>query len=326
MSFKNNLHYVTFGAIDIKINNLVKKVLKIDRYAGIAYFKNEELYGTTVLAFKKGVKRPSKKFLNSFVLVAWQALRRVYAEENSRKDLLKSQENEKLKTAFLQIISHEIRTPLIGIKGFDNLLKDKYLDNNTIREYSELIFQSADKLFHTIENIMLLSKIVTKQIEINNKTLCLNSTLHDLLNKYEVTALKQNLNLELNSLLSDEESIIMTDEIKLNQILTNLIENALKFTNDGEINIKCELIKNNIHFYIKDTGIGIPSKNEISIFDKFFQIDHSLDRAYEGSGIGLAICKGLVKLLGGKIKCKSEFGIGSTFYFTIPYNPVTIED
>ena len=95
VSFKNNLHYVTFGAIDIKINNLVKKVLKIDRYAGIAYFKNEELYGTTVLAFKKGVKRPSKKFLNSFVLVAWQALRRVYAEENSRKDLLKSQENEK---------------------------------------------------------------------------------------------------------------------------------------------------------------------------------------------------------------------------------------
>ena len=132
-------------------------------------------------------------------------------------------------------------------------------------------------------------------------------------------ALSKNIVLSYNYLNNDDDSQIQSDEGKINQIMTNLINNAIKFTKSGIVDFGYKVINNEIEFYVKDSGIGIPEEMHRKVFERFIQGDLSISRGYEGSGLGLAICKGLVDILGGNIWVKSEVNIGSTFSFTIPY-------
>jgi PAS domain S-box-containing protein len=243
------------------------------------------------------------------------------AEEELQIAKAKAEESDRLKTAFRQNMSHEIRTPLNGILGFSNLLRRNNLGAKVIKEYTEIISQSGQRLMEIVNNVLDIAKIETGQMEIRDNTFSLNSMIDDLYSFFSQCATDKNIKLNYKTPLDNSDIQIVTDEAKLNQILTNLINNAIKFTQNGSIDFGYEIANNEIQFYVKDTGIGIASEFQNKIFERFVQANLNITRGFEGAGLGLAICKGLVEKLGGKIWVESEINKGSTFFFTIPYKP-----
>jgi hypothetical protein len=242
-------------------------------------------------------------------------------EEELKIAKAKAEESDRLKTAFLQNMSHEIRTPLNGILGFSNLLRRNNLGAKEIKEYTNVISQSGQRLLEIVNNVLDIAKIETGQMEIRDNTFSLNSTIQNLYSFFSLLAESKNIQLNYKTALDNTKSQIVTDETKLNQILTNLINNAIKFTQNGSIDFGYEIANNEIQFYVKDTGIGIAPEFQDKIFERFVQVDLNITRGFEGAGLGLSICKGLVEKLGGKIWVESEVNKGSTFFFTIPYKP-----
>ncbi|MGA2296447.1 MAG: ATP-binding protein, partial [FCB group bacterium] len=232
----------------------------------------------------------------------------------------KAEESDKLKTAFLQNMSHEIRTPLNGIIGFSGLLNAENISKDDIREFTAIISQSGKRLIEIVNNVLDISKIQTGQVNLEQKPILINSIFSDLFTFFSSFADTKNIKLNYHN-LDDKFRTIYSDEAKLHQILTNLINNAIKFTKSGSIDFGYEIKDNVIQLYVKDTGIGIQADMYERIFDRFTQAESTLSRNYEGAGLGLAICKGLVELLGGKIWVESEINKGTTFFFTLPYTP-----
>ena len=235
----------------------------------------------------------------------------IIAKENA-------EESDKLKTAFLQNMSHEIRTPLNGIIGFSSLLNEDDISKEEIKEFTAIISQSGKRLIEIVNNVLDISKIQTGQIEIKQKKILVNTIFSDLFTFFSPIANAKNIILNYNN-HNDKFRTIFTDETKLHQILTNLINNAIKFTKSGDIDFGYEIKENLIQLYVKDTGIGLPKESVERIFDRFIQVEQTMTKNYEGAGLGLAISKGLVELLGGKIWVESEIGKGTTFFFTLPY-------
>jgi signal transduction histidine kinase/DNA-binding response OmpR family regulator len=236
----------------------------------------------------------------------------------------KAEESDKLKTAFLQNMSHEIRTPLNGIIGFSALLNYDDVSREEIKEYSAIISQSGNRLIEIVNNVLDISKIETGQIVIERKAIVIDEILTDLHTFFTPIAKTKKITLNyINQ--GDKTNMLFSDEAKLHQILTNLINNAVKFTKSGSIDFGFETIENFIQFYVKDTGIGIPVELHEKVFIRFIQAEQSMTKNYEGAGLGLAISKGLVELLGGKIWVESEIGKGTTIYFTIPFEPMKVQ-
>ena len=233
----------------------------------------------------------------------------------------KAEENERLKTIFLQNMSHEIRTPMNGIIGFLSLLKEPDLDPASREKYIDIVNKSGKRLLTTINNIIEISKIDTRQIEVRHTTVDLNEVMNFYYNFFVRQAKEKGLELRLNCDLPPGNEHIMTDKFILDNILTNLINNALKFTNQGVVEIGVALNGKILRFYVKDSGIGIPPERQKAIFERFVQANLNMTRPHEGSGLGLAIVKAYVHILKGKIWLESEEGKGSTFYFEIPYIP-----
>ncbi len=233
----------------------------------------------------------------------------------------KAEESDKLKTAFLQNMSHEIRTPLNGIIGFSALLNYEDVSREEIKEYSAIISQSGNRLIEIVNNVLDISKIETGQIVIEQKAIVIDEIFYDLLTFFTPVAKTKKLRLNYTN-QPDKTNMIYSDEAKLHQILTNLINNAVKFTKSGSIDFGFETKDNSIQFYVKDTGIGIPAELHDKVFIRFIQAEQSMTKNYEGAGLGLAISKGLVELLGGKIWVESEIGIGTTFFFTLPITTI----
>ncbi len=238
-------------------------------------------------------------------------------------------ESEKLKTSFLQNMSHEIRTPLNAICGFADMLNDNDLDDEKRKSLVNIIINSSNQLLSIMNDILIISTIETKQQNINIKEININSLLIELMSIYTPKTKSQNISLFIKQQLNDEYAIIKNDIIKLRQVLTNLLNNAVKFTKKGiiEFGYLLDVIDNKhyIKFYVKDTGIGIKPELHHKIFERFRQAETSISDNYGGTGLGLAISKAYVEILGGKIWLESELNTGSTFYFTLPYNPDNID-
>jgi PAS domain S-box-containing protein len=248
--------------------------------------------------------------------------------EQTNKELIvakeKAEESDKLKTSFLQNMSHEIRTPMNGILGFAELLKNPKLPEVKQQEFIKIIEKSGQRMLNIISDIVNISKIETGQIELDIKETNVNDILKHLHNFFGPDAEKKNLKLDFKTGLSDDLCKIETDEVKLTQVLSNLLNNALKFTKAGTIEFGYKLKGKVLEFYIRDTGIGIGPENLDIIFERFRQADMSVTRNFEGAGLGLSISKAYVEKLNGKIWVKSELDKGSTFFFSIPYNPKVI--
>ncbi len=239
-------------------------------------------------------------------------------EEELLKAKTKAEESDRLKTAFLHNISHEIRTPMNAIVGFSALLGEPDVDHQTRQSYLEVIMQSSNHLLAIISDIVDISNIEANLVKISLNEVNINYFLKSIYNQFLKLANEKNLNLSFETNISDTDALMLIDNTKLNQILTNLIGNALKFTKKGSINIKCCKKDSNLEFSVSDTGIGIPPEYHERIFDRFYQVNNDLTRINEGTGLGLSISKAYVELMGGHISLTSEPGIGTVFNFSIP--------
>ena len=279
--------------------------------------KNGELYWDKAVI---SAIRNKENVITNFVAVKVDITeqKKMLAELIASKE--KAEESDRLKSAFLANISHEIRTPMNGILGFAQLLKVPHLTGEEQAEYTDLIMQSGERMLNLINNLINVSRIEAGETMVQVSVTPVNDLLRDLYAFFKPEIDKKGLRLNCIPGLPDTESIIETDSGKLIQILTNLIQNALKFTASGEIDFGYNRINNTLEFYVIDTGIGIASAMKEKIFDRFHQVDNTLTRTQEGSGLGLSISKAYVGLLGGTIRVESREGWGSEFYFTLPYH------
>ena len=243
------------------------------------------------------------------------------AEAELIKAKEKAEESDRLKTAFLTNMSHEIRTPMNGIIGFTQILKQTRADSKKREEYLDIINSSCERLLAVVDDIIDISKIESGIVEVYIENTNINYLLKELYDFHSKTCQNKNLYLTVKQGLSDDEAFISTDEIKLHQILTNLLNNAIKFTTNGGITISYTQRDNWLEFSVKDTGIGIRGEDTGFIFDRFRQADSNSTRKYGGTGLGLSISQAFVNKLGGEIWVESKPGEGSVFYFTIPYCP-----
>lgn len=229
----------------------------------------------------------------------------------------KAEESDRLKSAFLANMSHEIRTPMNSILGFTQILKSGDVSEKERQEFLDIINSSGNQLLAIISDIIDISKVDANQIRIHKTSCNINSILDDLYAKFSITIVSPNVTLSIHKGLNNIESNIKTDKNRLTQILSNLLENAIKFTKKGTIEFGYTIKDKNLKFFVKDTGYGIAKKNQQLIFERFSQAEQK-HTFVAGTGLGLSIVKELLKLLGGEIWVVSEIGKGATFYFTIP--------
>ena len=261
--------------------------------------------------------------LTHFIAIKEDITEKRIAREKLRLAKEKAEESDRLKSAFLANISHEIRTPMNGIVGFSEMLINPELSKEKREKFVNIINKSCKQLTLIIDDIVDVSRIETNQIELNRNRVQLETLMDNLLSFFSPQAREKNISLEFTGVENLLVREIFTDEIKLTQILTNLIGNAIKFTDHGSVTFGCKLIDQMLEFLVKDTGIGIEPKNQKIIFERFRQVETSMSRNYGGTGLGLSISKAFVEMMGGKINLQSLPGEGSTFLFTIPFSPVS---
>ena len=315
-TFRDFTHSDYIGNDEISLLELVSGKIPV-YHTEKRYIRNDgsEIWGSTTVSIVR-----NKQDEVQFLLVMIEDItsrKKAEAELIAAKE--KAEESDKLKTAFLHNVSHEIRTPMNAIIGFSALLNDNELSDEDRRQYIDIIFQSGSQLLSIINDIVDIANVESGQAKVNLTEVNLNSTLRSLNDQFSIYGKQNFVSIHLKTTLSDNDSKIVTDNTKLVQILSNLINNAIKFTKNGLINFGYTLKDKYIEFFVSDSGIGIPPEYHSRIFDRFFQVDSAVSRQYSGTGLGLSICKGYVELLGGEIKVESELGKGALFLFTIPY-------
>ena len=269
-------------------------------------------------------------FIEGGIVGAYGIYRDITDRKRIEKSLIiakeKAEESDRLKSAFLSNMSHEIRTPMNAILGFSGLLSDPESSEEEKNEYIEIIKERGNDLMRIISDIIDVAKIESGQLKISIKDCKVNRLLEDIHTTFTQIKQKQgknNVDLIIHLEVPDHEFTILTDPQRLRQVITNLVENALKFTESGAIEfgyaIKEDVgIGKSIEFFIEDSGIGIPQEMHAVIFERFRQVDDSHTRTYGGTGLGLTICKNLTHLMGGELNLQSEVGKGTRFTITLP--------
>ena len=247
-----------------------------------------------------------------------------------------AEESDKLKSAFLANMSHEIRTPMNGILGFTGLMKEPRLKREDQQTYINIIEKSGARLLNLINDIIDISKIESGQMKLRVSTCNINEEIEQIFNFFKPETDKKGIRLSYKNTLPTYQAIILTDKEKVHAILINLVKNAIKFCDTGSIEVgyqlkakaikmPANLLENEVVFFVKDSGIGIPTDRQKAIFERFIQADIADKRAFQGAGLGLSISKAYVEMLGGSMWLESEEGVGSSFYFSLPYQLPTAE-
>ncbi len=229
----------------------------------------------------------------------------------------KAEESDRLKTAFLHNISHEIRTPMNAIMGFSDFLKESELPEEKRKQYVDIIIRSGNQLLNIINDIINIAIIESGQEKLYPSVFNLVDVIKLVYQQYLPIAQQKNITLKCDEKLFENNLYLQNDKTKLTQILSNLVGNAIKFTDTGYVDMGYHLEENEILFYVHDTGIGIPTEFQKDIFKRFHQVKNK-DKFYGGSGLGLAISKAYIDMMGGRIWVNSTEGKGSSFYFTLP--------
>jgi len=262
----------------------------------------------------------------------WKNVDRIKIMEELVKAKEKAEESDMLKTSFLCNISHEIRTPMNAIIGFTGFLLKPNLPTQKRELYTNLVKERSYDLLRIIDDVLDISKIEVGQLKLFESEINLFDLMNQLYKYYRLKKEKEErlLNISINFTLDEKlkQIKIKIDDHRLKQILTNLLDNSFKFIKKGSIEFGCKIkTANELLFFVKDTGIGIPADKHEIIFDRFRQAEDSiLARSYGGTGLGLSIIKGLLSLMNGRIWLESEENVGTTFYFEVPFNQVVEVD
>ncbi len=249
------------------------------------------------------------------------ALKKVH--EELIKANVEAEASNRLKSSFLANISHEIRTPLNSVVGFANLLLSNDLTNEVKEEYIEHINHNSEKLLQIIGDIIDLSRLESAQIEITYEEASINSIVNEIVDEARkvIRRNEKSIIVIVKNLLEIENDLVFTDRIWLKRVLNHLMDNAVKFTLEGSIQLTCSRENDNLVFRIRDTGIGINKENLNHIFEEFRQEIDGHHRPFEGLGVGLTLAKEVIERMGGRIYVQSEKGVGSEFSFSLPYRP-----
>ncbi len=237
----------------------------------------------------------------------------------------KAEESDRLKSAFLANMSHEIRTPMNGILGFTELLKAPELTGEKQQIFINIIEKSGARMLNIINDIISISRIESGEVQLSITHVNIDELAKDIVDFFKPEAEKKVLALSYKNIFPENQTSTKTDKEKVYAVLANLVKNAIKFTETGSIEIGAEKKGKFIEFFVKDTGSGVPQEQQEIIFERFRQGSESTNRNYEGAGLGLAISKAYVKLLGGEIWIERNIDQGAIFYFTIPYPDVIKE-
>ena len=231
----------------------------------------------------------------------------------------KAEEGERLKSCFLANISHEIRTPMNGILGFSTLLKEPRLSGEEREQYIELIHESGKRMLSIINNLIDISRIEAGELTLSPITANLNEIIEHIHDSFAEQATEKGLSFTAEKGLTNEESLIVIDEVRIIQILSHLLGNAIKYTDSGTVSFGYRKTGDMLEFSVKDTGIGIPWEHQSTIFERFRKVSLDVTGADQGAGLGLSLSKKFVEMMGGTMRLESTPGKGSHFTFTIPF-------
>jgi signal transduction histidine kinase len=309
----------------VKLTSEEKLIVETRNLASLVYiplFVQNRVEGVIILGTierKRNFQKHEIDLFTSFSNITSLALENAYLFKNLIDTKEKAEESNRLKTAFLHNISHEIRTPLNAIIGFSGLLINDNISGNHRKEYAEIIIQSNNQLLSIIDDIISIAHIESGQIAISESPVALIPLLKNLHTLYTAKAKKKHLELIVEA-PENQNLIILTDESKLISILTNLLDNAVKFTETGMVKLICKKHRSRVDFIVADSGIGISESEKNKVFERFYQADYGSGKIFGGMGLGLAICVAYAEALGGKISLESTLGKGSVFTLSLPYN------
>lgn len=310
----NSIYEVGFSEkMSRKIYQCIQDCIRFDSIETIEYAL-EVNAGTAMFEM-----RIAKLSDESVISIARDITKRKVAEIKLEEAKNKAEESDRLKSAFLANISHEIRTPMNAIIGFSKMVSSNDFSMDEKNKFLEIIISNGKLLMTLINDMISLSKIESNQVEVSKSNCLVNDMLvvmyKELLFETEEN---QQVAIKLKNENANPKFSIYTDHSLLKETLEKLIDNALKFTDEGTVEFGYRTFKDgHIEFFVKDTGIGIAEENLDKIFARFHQLDNSTTRNYEGTGLGLSIAQHYVMLLGGKLKVSSKLGSGSTFYFSL---------
>ena len=279
--------------------------------------KNGELYWewATIAPIKDEHGR-----ITNFIAVNEDISKRKQMETDLIAAKEQAEESDRLKSSFLANMSHEVRTPLNSIIGFSELLSDSFFEVEQKNEFVQHIIRNGNSLLSIINDIMDISKMESGEVKIRRSVVDVKKLLFEIRDQYPILSKEKNIgfNLEIQHGSFSRPASVFADIDRLRQVFNNLIGNAFKFTINGCVSIGYRNSGNMTEFYVKDTGIGIPKEYQELIFDRFRQVETSYARKFGGAGLGLAISKNLVEMMGGKIWLESQPEQGSVFFFTLP--------
>jgi PAS domain S-box-containing protein len=299
-----------------RINKSLNEDIPFDYEFRIIRPDKSQWYAHAIGSLLKNIKGNLKTFEGQFSDIA--------SRKQSEMELIqakeKAEESDRLKSAFLANMSHEIRTPMNAIIGFTQLLSDPNIAADRKEEFIKIITHNGQTLIRLIDDIIDIARIEAGQLTINITECHLNVLLHELQKQYlEIIQSQGKKNLDIILEIPPEKIVCRTDSFRLRQVLSNLIDNAIKFTNDGYVEIGLRKTDDNkLLFYVRDTGIGIPENKLSLIFSRFRQLEEADTKTYGGTGLGLTISQNLVRMLNGEIQVDSKPGEGSIFHFTLP--------
>ncbi|PKO99850.1 MAG: hypothetical protein CVU13_04805 [Bacteroidetes bacterium HGW-Bacteroidetes-8] len=311
---------------DYQADNSFKKGVpeghvKLVKFLTIPVFSDDKIVAVAGVANKDSdYDNSDVRQLNLLMDSVWKISERILLIKDLTIAKEKAEESDRLKSAFLANMSHEIRTPMNGILGFAELLKVPGLSGEEQLDYIRIIEKSGTHMLKIINDIVDISKIEAGLMKNVIQEFNLNEQIEYVYNFFKPEAEAKGIKLIFGNSLSSKDIILKSDREKIYAVLSNLVKNAIKYTNEGSIEFGYSKKADNLEFYVKDTGIGIPKEREEAIFERFIQADIDDINVRQGAGLGLAIAKSYIQMLGGIIWVESEVGVGSTFYFTIPFN------
>lgn len=286
----------------------------------IGYFYIEATYTNFISEYPSYFARVADSYTTLIFLFGAFIIIFINAKNNYIKQTIRAQESDRLKSTFLANMSHEIRTPLNSVIGFSRLLTKRDLSPEKKEKYVELITDNGNYLIKLVSDILDISLIETGQLKVNEKFLDVSVVCNKLLSTYTLLIRelkKKHVKIELRA--PPHKVSLISDEVRIEQILSNLLHNAVKFTDEGKVVFGYYVENNNVVFFIEDTGRGIKEEYQKDLFNRFAKTDDPTDLHFErGAGIGLALSKEMIILLGGTIWFTSKYQEGSTFYASVP--------